>query len=119
VSDPGPWLARIEGVLQAHFSQSDGTSRPGADYAIGLQRGEQERKLMVRAFLADGVAEATRRDTAYQGRTVIGYVFDRIEAGWDPAGGEDLPPLTILDPLPGQATSPPKDGWLKRLLGRG
>ena len=36
------WGARISGVLEAHFHQPTGGSRPGADYAIGLKRGDTQ-----------------------------------------------------------------------------
>jgi hypothetical protein len=66
------------------------------------------------------VAKATRDNTEYQGRTVIGFVFDQLAAGWSP---EDAPlpalTLTILDPKPGQRVpKAPKRGLLGRLFGR-
>ena len=113
-----PLQARVEGALNAHFKQDDGSSRPGTDWKIGLKRGDETQTIFVRAYLADGVSKATRDDTAYQGQTVIGYVFDRLGGGWTPADGP-LPALTILDPKPGQAASPPpKRGLLGRPLGR-
>jgi hypothetical protein len=91
------WQARVEGALNAYFKQPDGSSRPGTDWAIGLKRGAEAHKILVRAYLADGVAAATRSNTEYQGQTVIGYVFDRLGQGWTPADGP-LSPLTILPP---------------------
>jgi hypothetical protein len=113
-----PWQARIEGALNAHFKQADGSSRPGVDYAVGLKRGEETRRIIVRAYLADGVSRATRANTNYQGQTVIGYVFDRLDAGWTPDAGP-LPPVTILDPKPGQPVpDPPRRSLLSRVFGR-
>jgi hypothetical protein len=113
------WQGRIEGALNAHFKQPDGSSRPGTDWKIGLRRGDETRTVIVRAYLADTVSAATRGNTNYQGQTVLGYVFDRLAAGWIPADG---PPaaMTILDPSPGQAVPalPQKRGLLSRLLGR-
>ena len=37
------WLMRIEGALNAHFKQADGTSRQGTDWAVGLKRGTETR----------------------------------------------------------------------------
>jgi hypothetical protein len=76
-----PLQARVEGALNAHFKQDDGSSRPGTDWKIGLKRGDETQTIFVRAYLADGVSKATRDDTAYQGQTVIGYVFDRLGGG--------------------------------------
>jgi hypothetical protein len=113
-----PWQARVEGALNAHFKQPDGSSRPGTDWKVGLRRGAETQTLFVRAYLADNVTEATRANTDYQAQTVIGYVFDRLGAGWNPADGP-LPALTILDPTPGQPVPPPaKRSLLSRLLGR-
>jgi hypothetical protein len=113
------WQGRVESALHAHFKQPDGSSRPGTDWKIGLRRGDETRTVIVRAYLADTVSAATRANTNYQGQTVLGYVFDRLAAGWVPAD-EPLPGLTILDPSPDQAVPalPQKRGLLSRLLGR-
>ena len=115
------WQGRIEGALAAHFKQNDGTSRPGTDYSVGLKRGEETHRIMVRAYLADTVSAATRHDTAYQQQTVLDYVFDRLAAGWTPATGP-LGALTILDPRPQPGAPPPQSsqpqrGFLRRLFG--
>ena len=114
-----PWQVRVESALNAHFKQPDGSSRPGTDWKIGLKRGNEIQTTIVRAYLGDTVSAATREDTNYQGQTVLGYVFDRLNAGWTPADGS-LPGLTILDPQPGQAIAAPpqKRGLLGRLFGR-
>jgi hypothetical protein len=112
------WQARVEGGLNAHFKQADGSSRPGTDWKIGLKRGDATHTILVRAYLADGVTKATRDNTTYQAQTVIGYVFDRLAAGWTPKDAP-LPGLTILDPKPGQiAPAALKRGLLGRLFGR-
>lgn len=49
---------------------------------------------------------------------MIGYVFDRLDAGWTPDAGP-LPPLTILDPKPGQPVPGlPQRGLLSRVFER-
>lgn len=116
------WQARIESGLNASFYQPDGSTRRGTDWVVGLKRGDETHKIFVRAYLADGVSETTRENTEYQGRTVIGFVFDRLATGWSPVDAP-LPALTltILDPKPGQDVAPPptqKRGLLQRLLGR-
>ena len=110
------WQARIEGALAAHFKQPDGSSRPGTDYAVGLRRGDETHRIMVRAYLGDTVTSATRKDTRYQQQTVLDFVFDRLAAGWTPAA-EALPVLTILDPRPTQNPLPLQRGRLRRLFG--
>ncbi len=112
------WQARIEGALNAQFKQPEGGSRPGADYAVGLKRGDETRRIIVRAYLGGGVSAATRRNTNYQAQTVLGYVLDRLAAGWSPDEGS-LPAVTILDPRPGQPVpAPPARGLFTRLFGR-
>jgi hypothetical protein len=112
------WQGRIEGALEAHFKQPNGSSRPGKDWKIGLKRGADIHTIFVRAYLADNASNATRANTNYQAQTVLGYVFDRLDQGWSPADGP-LPGLTILDPAPGQEVPPPpKRGLFARLLGR-
>lgn len=110
------WLVRIEGALNAHFKQPDGSSRAGTDYAVGLKRGEETQRIMVRAYLSPDLTPAARADTEYQAQTVMRYVFDRLNAGWSPA--QPLPPLTILNPDPGRVHAVPRERSLfARLLG--
>jgi hypothetical protein len=113
------WQARVEGALNAHFKQPDGSSRPGTDWKIGLRRGDEIRTVIVRAYLADTVSTATRENTNYQGQTVLGYIFDRLKTGWTPVDGPLPGLITILDPQPGQAVPAPpqKRGLLGRLFG--
>jgi len=118
------WQARIEGALQAHFKQADGSSRPGVDYKVGLKRGDTVCQIFVRAYLADDLTPAVRQDNHYQQQTVIGYVFDRIGPEWTPNGEMfPLPALTILNPNPGyvhagETAATPKRGFLGKLFGR-
>ena len=113
------WQARIEGALSAHFKRPDGSARPGTDNAVGLKRGDETHRIMVRAYLGEAVSDATRKDTRYQQQTVLDFVFDRLAAGWRPAAGP-LPQLTILDPKTGQNPPPPQPqqrGFLRHLFG--
>ena len=112
---PQQWGVRIDGALQAHFKQENGPSRPGTDFALSLKQGDTEHRIMVRAYLADDMSAAARQDLHYQGQTVIGYVFDRLGAGWAPGDGP-LPPLTILNPGPDCTPPPPLSLW-ERLTG--
>ena len=91
------WLLRIESGLAAHFFQPDGSSRPGTDWAVGLKRGNDEYKVIVRAYLSADATEATKRDQQYQAQTVLGYVSDLLDQGWTPEQGGQLQ-ITILNP---------------------
>jgi hypothetical protein len=90
-------MMRIEGGLSAHFFQPDGSSKPGTDWTVGLKRGDEIRRVMVRTYLDDGVSEGTRSDTEYQGQTVLGYVNDLLGNGWSPEQGSP-PEIVIRDP---------------------
>lgn len=81
-----------------------------------LKRGEEIRRVMVRAYLSPDLTAAARRDAEYHMQTVTRYVFDRLCAGWTP--DQQLPPLIILNPDPadGQGASR-KRGLLGRLFG--
>jgi hypothetical protein len=46
------WLMRVEEGLSAHFREEDGSSRPGVQWAIGLTRGEEIYRVLVKALLA-------------------------------------------------------------------
>lgn len=113
------WQVALNSGLQAHFFQPDGTSKPGTDYAVRLQRGTEQYSTIVRCYLADDLTPAARADTHYQGQTVIGYVFDRLAAGWTP-DQEALPDLTVLNPDPGYVhrRTPARRSLIDRLLGR-
>ena len=96
------WLMRIEGGLEAHFIQPDGSSRPGTDWAVGLQRGESTHTVSVRAYLSEDATKKTRDDTEYQAQTVMGYLNDLLEQGWTP----DQPAeLTIVIQNPSGTTA--------------
>jgi hypothetical protein len=111
------WLVKLSpNMLEASFFQEDGSSRPGTEYMVSLKCGEAEFHTTVRAYLADDLTPAARADRHYQGQTVIGYVFDRLAAGWVPKG-EPLPGLTILNPDPGYVHKGAKPPLWKRLFG--
>jgi hypothetical protein len=97
MTDEQQWLMRIEGNLSAHFRQPDGTSRPGTDWAVGLKRGEATFKVMVRAYLGEGLSPALQADTQYQGQTVLGYISDLLAKGWTPDRQGPLE-ITVLNP---------------------
>ena len=114
------WQARIDDTLQAAFKQPDGSSRQGTDYKLSLKQGDAVQQIIVRAYLAADLTPAARADAHYQGQTVIGYVFDRLNQGWLPNGeAYPLPALTILNPAPDYVppAPPPKRGFLARLFG--
>ncbi len=91
------WLMRIEGTLKAHFTQPDGSSRPGADWAVGLKYGDKTYQVMVRAYLSNDMTPEARADDTYQGQTVIGYLYDCLAHGWHPDKPANLA-ITIQNP---------------------
>jgi hypothetical protein len=107
-SDAG-WLMRIEGVLSAHFKQPDGTSRPGTDWKVGLKRNDEIHTVFVRTFFREEASAATRADTTYQGRAVMGYLNDLIREGWLPT--DPIPNAIDIGNSPEGAASPPKKPW--------
>ncbi|HYX42643.1 MAG TPA: hypothetical protein VE821_13140 [Pyrinomonadaceae bacterium] len=96
MSEP-QWLLRIESGLAAHFIQPDGSSRPGTDWAVGLKRGNDEYRVIVRAYLSADATAATRNDQQYQAQTVLGYVSDLLNQGWTPEQAGQLQ-IAILNP---------------------
>ena len=118
--DETQWLMRVEGGLSAPFIQPDGTSRPGTDWAVGLKRGAEEHRVIVRALLSDDATQATRADQTYQAQTVLGYLNDLLNQGWTPDQPGDLQ-ITILNPTgagtnqtdAGAAEMPAQKPWWK------
>ena len=110
MADEQQWLMRVEGALSANFFQPDGSSRPGTDWAVGLQRGDHTYKVMVRAYLGDDMTKRAKGDTQYQGQTVLGYVGDLLAQGWTPEQGGDLV-IVIQNPAGEQAGGPQKPWW--------
>lgn len=95
--DSSQWLMRIDGALSAHFFQPDGSSRPGTDWAVSLSNGDRNYKVIVRAYLDESASRKTRADHEYQGRTVTGYLRDRLDQGWTPVQPGALS-INIQDP---------------------
>jgi len=104
------WSMRVEGALSAHFKQQSGPSRPGTDWVIGLERGEESHRVRVRADLADDVTRATRADATYQGHTVMQYLGDLLARGWNPAQEREHV-ITIGNPRAGTAPGLRKPWW--------
>ena len=110
MANESQWLMRIEGAMSAHFFQADGSSRPGTDWAVGLKRGEDTYKVMVRAYLSEDMTKRARADTEYQGQTVLGYVGDLLEQGWTPDKGGDLV-IVIQNPTGETEEQKAKQWW--------
>lgn len=83
------WLMRIERGLSAHFKESDGSSRPGVEWAVGLKRGDELHTVTVKALLADDATPATRANQEYQAQTAMQYLNDQLHSGWDPAQAKE------------------------------
>ncbi|MEP6988663.1 MAG: hypothetical protein ABI970_23890 [Chloroflexota bacterium] len=103
------WLMRIEGALAAHFIQADGSSRPGTDWAVGLQNGDATYKVFVRAYLSDDITPQAKADQEYQAKTVMGYLNDLIMQGWQPDHPREL--VIVIQNPTGVSTPPKKSRW--------
>jgi hypothetical protein len=79
------WLMRVEDGLSAHFKEEDGSSRPGVQWAIGLKRGEEIYRVLVKALLADDASSSTRGNQEYQAQTAMQYLNDQLNSGWHPS----------------------------------
>jgi hypothetical protein len=88
---------RVERGLNAHFKQTDGSSRPGTEWSIGLKRGDETHSVMVRTYLADDLSPKFRKDTEYQARTAMQYLNDLLQKGWNPANPGALA-ITVANP---------------------
>ena len=84
------WQMSIEGGLDAHFFQPDGSSRPGTDWSVRLQRGDSAYQVLVRSYLSEDANRATRNDSDYQGRMVLEYLGGLLSQGWTPDQSSDL-----------------------------
>jgi hypothetical protein len=98
-----PWLMRIEGGLSAHFKQEGAPSRPGTMWTVGIKRGDETYRAMVKAMLSDDATAATRGDETYQAQTAMEYLNDLIASGWHPSQQREHT-ITIGNPT-AQATS--------------
>lgn len=105
-----PWLMRVEGALSAHFKTSQGASRPGVHWKIGLKRGEEIHTVFVKAFLTDDATRDTQRDQEYQAQTVMQYLNDQLNAGWRPEQERDHV-IHIGNPLAGSRPLQKKPWW--------
>jgi hypothetical protein len=101
VSD-NEWLMRVENGLSAHFKEAGGKSRPGVHWAIGIKRGEETFKVLVKALLTDDATTATRRDQKYQAQTAMQYLHDQLRSGWHPTQEKEH---TIYIGNPGSAAT--------------
>ncbi|MCA1635583.1 MAG: hypothetical protein LC802_18300 [Acidobacteria bacterium] len=81
---------RVKDSLSAHFFQTDGSSRPGTDWSIELNRGENAHQVLVRSYLSEDANRATRNDSDYQGRVVLEYLGGLLSRGWTPDQSSDL-----------------------------
>ena len=84
------WSVRTSGALFANFFQPDGSSRPGADWAVKLNQGANDYNVTVRAYLSDDATRRVRKDSCYQAQTVIGFIYDLLAQGWTPDQRRDL-----------------------------
>ena len=106
-----PWLMRIETGLAAHFKQSDGPSRPGVVWSVGLKRGDEAYTATVRALLAEDATPATRANQQYQAQTAMQYLNDQLNQGWHPSQPKEHT-IYIGNPH-GQASRTEKKPWWK------
>jgi hypothetical protein len=100
MADENQWTIRTGGALSAHFFQPDGSSRPGTDWIVEVERGEHHFKVLVRAYLSEDMTRRARADEEYQRRAVLGYVSELLGRGWTPEQEGDLE-IVIQNP-PGE-----------------
>jgi hypothetical protein len=98
------WLMRVERGLSAHFTQADGTSRPGTDWPIGLKRGDEVHSVLVRTY-SDKVAPELARDSQFMANTAMGYLNDLLNQGWNPREPRELA-ITVTNPAGYQPKKP-------------
>jgi len=110
MTNESQWQAGTTGALFANFFQPDGSSRPGADWAVTLRRGTNTYSVTVRAYLGDDVTKKVRKDTKYQARTVLGYIGDLLAEGWTPDQNRELV-IVIQNPKDGDAEERSRPWW--------
>lgn len=104
------WLMRVEGGLAAHFKVPNGPSRPGVHWAIGLKRGEETHKVLVKALFADDATPETQKNQEYQAQVAMQYLNEQINRGWHPSQEMEH---TIYIGNPHGATPAPSKPWWK------
>ena len=82
---PDQWLMRVEGGLAAHFKVPNGPSRPGVHWAIGLKRGSETHKVLVKALFADDATPETQKNQEYQSQVAMQYLNEQLNEGWHPS----------------------------------
>lgn len=104
------YQVRVKDSLSAHFFQPDGSSRPGTDWIIELNRGENTYQMPVRSYLSEDANRATRNDSDYQGRVVLEYLDGLLRQGWTPDQSSD--DLTVIIPnRPGNPAGGVEKPW--------
>ena len=103
------WQMSIEGGLDAHFFQPDGSSRPGTDWSVGMQRGDSTYQVMVRSYLSEDANRATRNDSDYQGQMVLEYLDGLLRQGWTPDQPRDL--TVVIPNRPANSDDDLKKPW--------
>jgi hypothetical protein len=105
------WLIEVTGALAAHFTQPDGSSKPGMDWAVSLTRASEEKRIMVRAY-DEAVTGASPEDGA---QLVCLYVASLLKSGWSPDKYEFVPGELIyssdIAPPPKNAAKPTRPWW--------
>ena len=94
------WTVSVTGALRAHFNQPSGPSRAGADWAVLLTSGSEQKRVLVRTY-ADEVG--TIGDKA-EAQLVIAYVTSLLESGWSPTQYKGEPGELVV---PRQSTNAP------------
>jgi len=105
------WQIEVTGALAAHFTQPDGSSKSGMDWAVSLTRASEAKRIMVRAY-DDAVTGASPEDGAHLVRL---YVASLLKSGWSPDKYEFVPgELTYsseLAPPLRNPTAPTRPWW--------
>lgn len=102
----------VTGALRAHFKQPGGPSRAGADWAVVVDDGDQQKRILVRTYADDVGPISDKNDEA---QLVIAYVAGLLESGWSPEQYKGEPGELVVPrgqtPAPRENASASKRPW--------